>query len=59
MMEKLVENSDYPYHELDPTTPWYEWLMYCEICHQLGVKDQPKLGRYMAYRRYLKYMGIL
>lgn len=47
------------YHELDPTTPWYEFLMYCEICHQLGVKDQPKLGRYMAYRRYLKYMKII
>ena len=51
--------DDYPYHELDPTTPWYEWLMYCEICHQLDVKDQPRLGRYMAYRRYLKYMGII
>jgi len=41
MMELLVENSDYPYHELDPTTPWYEWLMYCEICHQLNVPNQP------------------
>ena len=59
MMEKLVENSNYPYHVLDPSTPWYEFLCYCEICHQLGVKDQPKLGRYQAYRRYLKYMGII
>jgi len=33
--------------------------MYCEICHQLGVKDQPKLGRYAAYRRYLKIMNII
>ena len=55
----IMEENDYPYHELDPTTPWYEFLMYCEICHQLGVKDQPKLGRYAAYRRYLKYMGII
>ena len=54
-----MENSKYPYHVLDPTTPWYEWLCYCEICHQLDVKDQPKLGRYMAYRRYLKSVGIL
>jgi len=50
---------DYPYHVLDETTPWYEWLCYCEICHQLDVKDQPKLGRFMAYRRYLKHIGIL
>lgn len=55
-----MENSkEYPYHVLDETTPWYEFLCYCEICHQLGVKDQPKLGRYAAYRRYLKYIGII
>jgi hypothetical protein len=47
------------YHALDETTPWYEWLMYCEICHQLNVPDQPHLGRFMAYRRYLKSIGIL
>lgn len=56
---KLTDNKIYPYHELDPTTPWYEFLQYCEICHQLGVEDQPSVGRFNAYRRYLKYIGIL
>lgn len=60
MMEKLAESSkEYSYHELDPTTPWYDWLCYCEICHQLNVPDQPKMGRFLAYRRYLKEVGIL
>lgn len=60
MMEKLGENSKkYPYHELDPTTPWYDWLCYCEICHQLNVPGQPRMGRFLAYRRYLKEVGIL
>ena len=59
MKVKQVENSDYPYHELDPTTPWYEWLMYCEICHQLNVVGQPKWQRYVAYRNYLKEVGVL
>ena len=55
-----MENSkEYPYHVLDPTTPWYEFLQYCEICHQLEVKDQPKIGRFQAYRSYLKFVGIL
>jgi hypothetical protein len=47
------------YHELDPTTPWYEFLMYCEICQQLDVPGQPSLGRYMSFRRYLKSVGLL
>jgi hypothetical protein len=54
-----MANSDYPYHVLDPTTPWYEWLCYCEICHQLDVKDQPNIRRYMGYRNYLKSVGVL
>ena len=54
-----MENSEYAYHELDPTTPWYEWLCYCEICYQLNVKDQPSLQRYMRYRNYLKSVGVL
>ena len=44
---------------LDPTTPWYEWLCYCEICHQLNVPNQPSVGRFMRYRNYLKEMGVL
>lgn len=47
------------YHVLDPTTPWYEFLMYCEICHQLGIEDQPSMNRYMRYRNYLKSVGVL
>jgi len=47
------------YHVLDETTPWYEWLCYCEICHQLNVPGQPSLGRFMAYRRYLKSVDLL
>ena len=52
-------NINYPYHELDPTTPWYELLCYCEICHQLQVVNQPILTRFMRYRKYLKEIGIL
>jgi hypothetical protein len=47
------------YHVLDDTTPWNEFIMYCEICHQLDVPGQPSLGRYMAFRRYLKSVGLL
>lgn len=57
MMVKWVENSKYPYHVLDPTTPWFEWLSYCECCASLGV--EPRLGRFMRYREYLKEVGIL
>ena len=54
-----MENSDYPYHVLDPTTPWYGWLCYCEICHQLNIPNQPKWQRYAAYRNYLKEVDVL
>lgn len=47
------------YHVLDSTTPWYEFLMYCEICHQLDVPRQPSVGRFYAYRRYLKEVGVI
>lgn len=47
------------YHVLDPTTPWNEWIMYCEICYQLNVPGQPSIGRYMRYRNYLKEVGAL
>ena len=55
-----MENfKEYPYHEIDYTTPWAEWIAYCEICHQLNVPNQPHLGRFMGYRRYLKEVGVL
>jgi hypothetical protein len=52
-------NNNYLYHVLDSTTPWYEFLQYCEICHQLNVPGQPHVGRYMRYRSYLKEVGVL
>lgn len=45
--------------QLDPTTPWYEWISYCECCESLGVINQPRIGRFMAYRRYLKEVGVI
>jgi len=36
-----------------------EFLQYCEICHQLNVSGQPSVGRFMAYRCYLKSVGVL
>lgn len=54
-----MEKSKYPYHILDSTTPWCEFLTYSEICHQLNVFDQPHIGRFLAYRRYLKEVGVL
>lgn len=58
MKGKSVENCNYPYHNLDPTTPWYEWLCYSEICYQLEVKGQPSINRFMSYHRYLKEIGV-
>ena len=49
-----MENSDYPYHTLDTTTPWYEWLSYCETYHQLGFGKDPMIQRFMAFQRFLK-----
>jgi len=50
---------EYRYHVLDETTPWHDWICYCEICHQLNVPDQPSLRRFMSFRRYLKSAGLL
>ncbi len=44
----MSKQSEIKYHELDPSTPWYDWLCYCEICHQLNVPGQPKMGRFLA-----------
>jgi len=43
----LVEQ---PYHVLDPTTPWYEWMSYLECCYSLQTK--PSMNRFLAYNRY-------
>jgi hypothetical protein len=45
--------------DTDPTSPWYEFFSYVRCCESLNVPGQPSLGRYMAYRRYLKSVGVL
>lgn len=42
------------YHSLDPTTPWCEWLCYCEICEQLDVPNQPSVTRFLNYQKFWK-----
>ena len=37
---------------LDPTTPWYEFLSYCECCWSLGVT--PSVGRFARYQSYYR-----
>lgn len=37
---------------LDPTTPWFEFLSYCEACRSLNAK--PSVGRFIKYQTYLK-----
>ncbi len=54
-----MTDKERPYHVLDPTTPWYEWLSYCECCYSLEIKNQPHLGRFMRYRAYLKEVGVI
>ena len=57
-LKNCTQTSLYP--SLDPTTPWYDWLCYCEICESLGpIPNQPSLRRFMGYRRYLKEVGVL
>ena len=40
---------------LDPTTPWFEFLSYCECCWSLGV--EPSVHRFTRYQAY--YRSIL
>jgi hypothetical protein len=37
---------------LDPTTPWYNFTLYCESCYSLGFK--PSLSSYIRYNTYYK-----
>lgn len=55
----LGEKVDQKNQTLDPTTPWYEWLSYCECCYSLKVSGQPSITRFMKYRNYLKEVGLL
>ena len=57
-LKRYTQTSLHP--ALDPTTPWHDWLCYCEICDSLGpISGQPSLGRFMAYQKYLKSVGIV
>ena len=57
--QKIRGYSDERYPAIDPTTPWAEFNYYCEACRSLGVTNQPHMNRYMAYRSYLKSVGVL
>jgi len=39
---------------LDKTTPWYEFLSYCEASYSLGVPGHPSVTRFIRYHNYLK-----
>ena len=41
-----------PYHVLDSTTPWYEYLSYLECCASLGVESS--LTRWIRYTNYYR-----
>jgi len=56
---KIIGYYSKEFPSLDITTPWFEWLSYCEVCKSLGIKDQPKIGRFLRYRRYLKEVGVI
>lgn len=48
---------DSKYPALDPTTPYFEFLSYCECCESLGIK--PSIQRFMGYQNYLKSVRIV
>lgn len=56
-LQSYIQTSQHP--TLDSTTPWFEWLSYCEVCKSLDVKNQPHIGRFLGYRRYLKEVGVI
>lgn len=56
---KIIGEYNPNHPSLDETSPWFEWNSYCECCYSLNVPYQPSVGRYTAYRRYLKEVGIL
>lgn len=47
-----MENSNYRYHVLDHTTPWFEFISYILCCESLNV--EPKLSKFISYNRYYK-----
>ena len=39
-------------HKLDPSTPWHDFLSYCECCRSLGAT--PSLSRFVRYNNFYK-----
>jgi hypothetical protein len=55
MRNNVLSKSQFT--SLDPTTPWYEYLSYEEVCNSLNIR--PRLGGFMRYNAYLKYIGVI
>ena len=56
-LRKVVGSYNKELPAFDITTPWFEFLSYCEVCKSL---DRPiRIGGFMRYRAYLKEIGIL
>lgn len=51
-----VEGTKSKLEVLDPTTPWYEFLSYCEACRSLGV--EPSVGRFTRYQNYIRTVSL-
>jgi hypothetical protein len=56
-LRKIVGHYDPNHPSLDPSTPWYFFISYCEVCESLDV-PQPSISRFLSYRKYLKSMGL-
>lgn len=41
---------------LDPTTPWYEFLSYCECCWSLEFT--PSVQRFLSYSAYYRSVNV-
>jgi len=48
---------DPKYPALDPTTPYYEFLSYCECCRSLNRPIY--ITNFMRYNNYLKEIGVI
>jgi hypothetical protein len=56
MLDFQKENQ-FGFPNLDPTTPWYEFLSYQECCWSLG--RPVRIQSFMRYNRYLKEIGVI
>jgi hypothetical protein len=51
-----VTGAEAKLETLDPTTPWYEFLSYCEACRSLNVKAS--VGRFTRYQNYIRTISL-